>query len=568
MSVRGPARWLLVVALLGLSVAVWIPRARGPIDLRWDGGAYYVLGTALAEGRGYRLLNEPGDIQAVQYPPLLPLVVAAHQWALGSRDALIVGRWLRVTFFALFVGTVLAAYRLLGRLLPPEYAFVAVVMFVLHVFCMFVSELLFAELPFALASLLFLLGSGVGGSRERPGLAAGAAAVAYLLRTAGIALLAAWVAESVLRRDLRRAALRGAIALVPILGWQAYVASVQAGPSYTSPAYPYQRAAYVFYNVTYAENLALRDPFRPELGTVGPRHLAGRVARNLVQLPPSLGQAVSADWGDWQKALDHLSGVSARLGALLGSRIVPAILTLLGLLVVGGVIALLTGAERLVGLYVVMYGATVCLTPWPAQWRRYWVPLAPLLLLALFRSLSWLARRARAIPGASGRALARIPLPLVAALLLMVEVVSVFQAYGAIRGDVVLHDRQGVPVRFSLFFYGRPDRELDEALEWLSARARPDEVVASGMPHWAYLRTGLKSVVPPFELDPRKAQSLLDAVPVRYLVVDADLGRLMRDSVTIVDDGRWIRIHTSPEGLVAVYERRAAGPPGGSRPPS
>ena len=40
---------------------------------------YYVLGTALAEGKGYRLLNEPGDIEANQYPPLLALVIAFHQ---------------------------------------------------------------------------------------------------------------------------------------------------------------------------------------------------------------------------------------------------------------------------------------------------------------------------------------------------------------------------------------------------------------------------------------------------------------------------------------------------------
>ena len=61
--------WILrertAYALLGLLVvALWLPRTSGPIDLRWDGGVYYVLGTSLAEGKGYRLLNEPGEIQA------------------------------------------------------------------------------------------------------------------------------------------------------------------------------------------------------------------------------------------------------------------------------------------------------------------------------------------------------------------------------------------------------------------------------------------------------------------------------------------------------------------------
>ena len=81
-----PTRLFLILALLALTVATWVPRFRGPIDLRWDGATYYVLGTALAEGKGYRLLNEPGDIEAVQYPPLLPALVAAHQWVLGTSD--------------------------------------------------------------------------------------------------------------------------------------------------------------------------------------------------------------------------------------------------------------------------------------------------------------------------------------------------------------------------------------------------------------------------------------------------------------------------------------------------
>lgn len=73
--------------VLGLLVlALWVPRIHGPIDLRWDGGVYYVLGTSLADGKGYRLLNEPGEIRANQYPPLIPLIIAAHQIVLGTSD--------------------------------------------------------------------------------------------------------------------------------------------------------------------------------------------------------------------------------------------------------------------------------------------------------------------------------------------------------------------------------------------------------------------------------------------------------------------------------------------------
>src|SRR2546426_5877337 len=99
---------LLVVCQILLSV----PRLRGPLDLRYDAGVYYVLGTSLAEGKGYRLLNEPGAIQAIQYPPLLPLVAAAHQWITASTDPAVAGHWLRLSFALLFLAYVVGIHQL------------------------------------------------------------------------------------------------------------------------------------------------------------------------------------------------------------------------------------------------------------------------------------------------------------------------------------------------------------------------------------------------------------------------------------------------------------------------
>src|SRR5215813_12120171 len=101
---------IAALVLATLAMLCWVPRMKGPLDLRWDGAAYYVLGTALAEGKGYRLLNEPGDIEAVQYPPLLPAIIAAHQVVIGSNDAVIVGRWLRLCFLLIFVAYIFTSY--------------------------------------------------------------------------------------------------------------------------------------------------------------------------------------------------------------------------------------------------------------------------------------------------------------------------------------------------------------------------------------------------------------------------------------------------------------------------
>ena len=57
---------IVLAILLAMAVLIWLPRLEGPIDLRWDGGVYYILGTSLAEGKGYKLLNEPGEIDAMR----------------------------------------------------------------------------------------------------------------------------------------------------------------------------------------------------------------------------------------------------------------------------------------------------------------------------------------------------------------------------------------------------------------------------------------------------------------------------------------------------------------------
>ena len=146
------------IALLIIFLAVSLPRLNGPIDLRWDASTYYILGTALAEGKGYRLLNEPGDIKAVQYPPLLPSIIAIYQRTMGTSDYIPVGWALRLTYFRLSGLYLRAVYALARRMLSPLHAFFASAITGLSVNSFFYpSETLYAELPFALVSILFLL---------------------------------------------------------------------------------------------------------------------------------------------------------------------------------------------------------------------------------------------------------------------------------------------------------------------------------------------------------------------------------------------------------------------------
>src|SRR6476659_5692816 len=113
----------LFVVLLVL--ILWAPRLSGPIDLRWDGGVYYILGTSLAEGHGYRILSEPGAPEAIQYPPLLAAVVAGYEKILGTTDPDVVAPWLRKSYAALFLLYGIAVLALARRYLRPTFALIA-----------------------------------------------------------------------------------------------------------------------------------------------------------------------------------------------------------------------------------------------------------------------------------------------------------------------------------------------------------------------------------------------------------------------------------------------------------
>ena len=231
-KVRG-AELVALLAVTLLWIAVWVPRFQGPIDLRWDASAYYILGTSLFEGKGYRLLNEPGEIEVIQYPPLLPIFVAAHETALGTTNYLDVAPRLRFSYFLLSGLYLFTAYLVVRAFCRPLFAvFVCAMTALSFSSYLHLSDTLYAEIPFALLSMLFLLCHRRGGQAPYAVTTGVLASAAYLLRSAGIALLAAWVAESLLRKRLRQAAFRAGVAAIPVIFWQAHIWRVTSSAEY------------------------------------------------------------------------------------------------------------------------------------------------------------------------------------------------------------------------------------------------------------------------------------------------------------------------------------------------
>ena len=548
---------LFLLALTTVIVGLWIPRWAGPLDLRWDGAVYYVLGTSIAEGKGYRLLHEPGEIEAIQYPPLLPLLAAAPQMVFGTSDPVVIGGWLKLFFFFFHAGFVLAAYFMLKMLLPRWVAFLAALALLLNVQVVFHSNLLFSEIPFGLVTVLFVTCNRRSSSPIYEVLASVLGVTAFLLRAAGIALFVAWVAESLARKQFKRAAVRALIAAIPVLGWNAYVFQVESAPSYSTPAYPYQRAPYLNYNVSYATNLALVDYKSPDSGKATALQLAKRFLQNIVGMGATLGESVSDSREYWRSRF-QFRGQRFPFLKLIPQRSFYIPVILLGGLILGGLVILIRRGEVFIPVYVLSSVGLLCTTPWPEQFRRYLVPVAPFLLASLcicvLSGNNWL-RMSRSKLVQQCALVAPI---LVLILIFEAEVNSLLGMYRYHFDSVRSETRQGKIVDYRLFYYDAASKSLDEGLDWLKRKAKADDVVATSMPHWAYLRKGLKAVRPPLEANSERAQTLLDSVPVAYVVLDkSDEGYSNAYMLPLLQGSprAWQLVYEDERGPVRVYER-------------
>jgi hypothetical protein len=529
---RGHPDALAAAVLVVLSVALWIPRLAGSLDLRWDAGVYYVLGTSLAEGRGYRLLNEPGAIHAIQYPPGLPLLVAAHQRVLGTSDPAVAGHALRWTFFALFVAYVLLVHRFHRRWLTSGWALAATLLVALHIQLLWLSDLLFADLPFACVTMLFLLLADRRPAHRASGVVA---AAAFLVRTTGVAALAAWVLEALLRRRVRVAIARAALAAIPVVAWQVYVGGVQHGIEYREPAYAYQRAPYLQYNVAYSENMTLVDPFAPERGRLDTAAFAARTLTHARMLPHALGESISSGAPWIYLVTEWLTSASQ-------SWLVDRPFELVGIASVVGHGILLARGARVAPLYWAGSLALVALTPWADQFGRYLMPLAPLTALGFVTLLA-------AVAGTSPPPLLRRALAVGLAAMFLFQSAVLATMFGMKLSATAAGDQR-------LFFYNEWWHAQDEVIDWLGKTAASDAVVATSTPYRVYLATGLRSVFPPLEQDRAEADRLLASVPVEYLVVDKlGVARRYVEPMVAAFPDRWALVHGTVDGDSPVYRR-------------
>jgi hypothetical protein len=222
-----------------------------------------------------------------------------------------------------------------------------------------------------------------------------------------------------------------------------------------------------------------------------------------------------------------------------------------------GAIVLLRRRECFIGCYVLFTLLLACFAPWQ-QISRYAVPIAPLLLVALLQCLM----TARNYLRRSGRWLFLFRGATYAAVVFVftVQAGTYYLVQSRLSGPESWRNSQGALITFPQWLFTDQDIELADATNWIKAHARATDIVAAAMPQWVYLKTGLKSVMPPFVQNPGTAKRLLDSVPVRYLIIEnkSRMGNSARDHMLpmlAAFPEEWRMLYLSEERSVRVFER-------------
>jgi hypothetical protein len=366
----------------------------------------------------------------------------------------------------------------------------------------------------------------------------------------------AWVLDALVRRRWKRAAFRAAVAAVPVLAWQGYVAWVMKSAEYAKPAYAYQRAPYLHYNVSYSENLKFVDPFYPEKGSATVAAVARRTWQNVCILPMAMGEAISAPA---QLCHRELLGVPPALKRVhsAGLRRLPWVAALV---TVCGVLGLLLRGEWLMALALAVACALMAPTPWAGQFLRYMLPMLPLLAIGLAVALAevwrwrWWGRHWLSVP-------ARAAVILLLLGILVSRVEAIHTLYWGLLDDSTWVDSRGRGHVARLFFMKADWRAIEDAATWLRRNVPPDSRLITVMPHWIYLRTGLQAVQPPYVADAIAVQDLVDSVPADYAIVGAErndegdlMGRYLMPAVRKCPD-RWRVVYEDQQTGLRVYQR-------------
>ena len=324
----------------------WIGRAPGILTGE-DDVRYIILGRAIKIGK-YRELWATGMPEHHMYPPGYPALLAAWTSVVGNSFSSLVALQL-----ALGVATLAFMFDALRRVVSPTVAMGSLFVLAVNPHLLRAAGTVMSESPLALCFAVAVWASvSMRGGARQSAVVLTAAALAPMMRTAGVVLPAAVLAHLLLERRWRDAALAFVIFAVtvgPLFAWTMSDPVVSSGESYAADL------------VHKGEGLSYW------------RTVLGRVIRNFVfyftqGLPLSLPAPTIA-----------------------GTRVDNAIVSLVIVVSLAVGLAVAVRGLRLAMLTLLAMGGLLAMWPWPVV--RYLVPAMPLVVPVLLLGIERLGLR-------------------------------------------------------------------------------------------------------------------------------------------------------------------------------
>jgi hypothetical protein len=531
-----PGLSLALAALLALAYLALAASGPQAVGAWQDDAIYLATAKSLAEGRGYRHAEIPGEPLQAKYPILYPAVLAGlwRLWPDYPRNLpllLLPGAVAAAALIVLFHRTLRREPGLPARAPLALAGLAALSPELLSMLRFTMSDLPYAALALAALALLDDLGERGGRAAAGPGgrlaLCALLVAASVLTRSIGLTLLPGALAFLLWRRRYREALWLAALVALLLAPWLWRQASAQA-----------QNAASFGGTLLVSEldyqawrPRSLAQPLR--VGFQNLFKLAFGLPYFELGLPPGFALRALEAWS-WRTALLHALGTTS-----------------LALVLLGFAGSARRGASAL-HFCAVPYALAVL--AYPGDPYRFLLPWAPFLLFLLFAGLWRAAPHLRLPPRAAAGAL----YALLAALFLA-------EAWRIAASD---------EDRYHFRLAPRSWRELRALEDWVRAETSPRDVIASGDFAALYLATGrqgyyLWPILDPYTQlygpDRRWGSFFVRADPAAGEALDRETRELLLEAYRearvdwYVDNGR-------PDLMTEAVRRFAAAHPGHFQP--
>jgi hypothetical protein len=542
-------------AIGAAAVTVYLLRLDDVAGLIVDDAWYVVLAKALAQGDGYRLVSS-GTAQILPVvPPGFPLLLSPIFGVNAGFPANVV--LLKAVSIAAMLALGVVTYRYLTgirRLPAPLAAAAALATILTPAFVFLATSTVMAECVFTLGQIGAVWSidraarAPAARDERRLALLAGVvAALAWLVRSAGVAAVATGIVLLLWRRRWASAALFGLAATAVYAPWLVYAQS--HAPTAAERTAHGGAIAY-----SYADLLRFREGGVQQSGRATVGDLAGRISGNLVSIfGKDTGAIVVpvAYRGPGESGQEVVSiGASRDLqaGSMGNSAGTHAISFLLSAVALAGFVVAarqaVTAAEILVPLSVAMIALV------PAWSFRYTLTLTPFILYYLVTGievcLQWMRRRSTGLQAAGA--------PTAAARIAVLTILGL---------QILDHARYVILARDPTSIEWLSDAaEAEALLDWMGANLPSDGVVASTNPGLVYLRTGRKTVASD---DPSQNWERWQAIGVRHMAalrpIDLPPSSLGYDVLHVTPRRRLWVIELSPDSQSSAADPRRPSSP-------